>query len=97
MNLFHHEMLKAALFSRFCIPLDLGGLLFDFITIQVIEMSLTRNKFCKLKVSNIIHIASVFQDCRNIRKSIRKTTIFSLCKSPYKKNGIIIIHISVYG
>ena len=33
MDLFHHEMLKAALFSRFCIPLDLGGLLFDFITI----------------------------------------------------------------
>ena len=70
MDLFHHEMLKAALFSRFCIPLDLGGLLFDFITIQVIEMSLTRNKFCKLKVSNIIHIASVFQDCRNIRSYI---------------------------
>ena len=33
-------------------------------------MSLTRNKFCKLKVSNIIHIASVFQNCRNIRSYI---------------------------
>ena len=35
MDLFHREMLKAALFSCFCVPLDLGGLLFDFIAVQV--------------------------------------------------------------
>ena len=33
MDLLHHKMLEPALLSRFCIPLDLGGLLFDFITI----------------------------------------------------------------
>ena len=73
MDLFHHEMLKAALFSCFCVPLDLGGLLFDLITIQVIEMSLTRNKLCELKVADVVHIASVFQNCRNIRSHIGLT------------------------
>ena len=66
-------MLKAALFSRFCIPLNLGGLLLDFITIKIIKMSLTRNKPSKLKVSNIIHVASVFQNRRNIRSHIGLT------------------------
>ena len=70
MNLFHHEMLKAALFSRFCIPLNLGGLLFDFITIKIIKMSLTRSQFCKLKIADVIYITSIFQNRRDIRSHI---------------------------
>ena len=77
MNLFHHEMLKAALFGCLGIPLDFGGLLFDFIAIQVIEMRLARSQLCELKVSDIIHIASVFQDCRNIRSYIS----FTVCNA----------------
>ena len=73
MDFFHHEMLKAAFFSCFCIPLDLGGLLLNFITIQVIEMSFTRSQFCELKVANVIHVASVFQNCRDIRSHIGLT------------------------
>ena len=73
MDFFHHEMLKAAFFSCFCIPLDLGGLLLDFITIQIIKVSLTRNELCKLKVANVIHVASVFQNCRDIRSHIGLT------------------------
>ena len=73
MDLFHHEMLKTALFGCFCIPFDFGGLLLNFITVQVIEMRLTRRQLCKLKVANVIHIASVFQNCRNIRSHISFT------------------------
>ena len=73
MDFFHHEMLKAAFFSCFCIPLDLGGLLLDFITIQIIKVSLTRNELCELKVANVIHVASVFQNCRDIRSHIGLT------------------------
>ena len=73
MDFFHHEMLKTALFSCFCIPFNLGGLLFDFIAVQVIEMRLTRRQLCKLKVADVIHIASVFQNCRDIRSHISFT------------------------
>ena len=73
MDFFHHEMLKAAFFGCFCIPLDLGGLLLNFITVQVIEMSFTRSQFCELKVANVIHVASVFQNCRDIRSHISFT------------------------
>ena len=70
MDLFHHEMLKTALFSSFGIPLDLRSLLLNFIAVQVIEMSLTRSQFCELKITNVINIASIFQNCRNIRSHI---------------------------
>ena len=73
MDFFHHEMLKAAFFSCFCIPLDFSGLLLDLISIEIIKMSLAWNKFCKLKVTNIIYIASVFQNCRDIRSHIGLT------------------------
>ena len=33
-------------------------------------MRLTRNKLCELKISNVIHITSVFQNCRDIRSHI---------------------------
>ena len=73
MDFFHHEMLKAAFFGSLGIPLDFSGLLLDLITIEIIKMSLAWNKFCKLKVTNIIYIASVFQNCRNIRSHIGLT------------------------
>ena len=73
MDFFHHEMLKAAFFGSLGIPLDFSGLLLDFITVQVIEMSFTRSQFCELKVANVIHVASIFQNCRDIRSHIGLT------------------------
>ena len=73
MDFFHHEMLKAAFFGSLSIPLDFSGLLLDLISIEIIKMSLAWNKFCKLKVTNIIYIASVFQNCRDIRSHIGLT------------------------
>ena len=73
MDFFHHEMLKAAFFGSLGIPLDFSGLLLDLITVQVIEMSFTRSQFCELKVANEIHVASVFQNCRDIRSHIGLT------------------------
>ena len=70
MDLFHHEMLKAALFRRLCIPLNFRSLLLNLITIEIIKMSFTRSQLCKLKVTNVIHVASVFQNCRDIRSYI---------------------------
>ena len=77
MDFFHHEMLKAAFFSCLGIPLDFCGLLFDFIAVQVIEMRLTRNELCELKITDVVHIASVFQNCRDIRSHIG----FSVCNA----------------
>ena len=73
MDFLHHEMLKAAFFGSLGIPLDFSGLLLDLITVQVIEMSFTRSQFCELKVANVIHVASVFQNCRDIRSHIGLT------------------------
>ena len=73
MDFFHHEMLKAAFFGSLGIPLDFSGLLLDLIAVQVIEMRLTRRQLCKLKVADVIHIASVFQNCRDIRSHISFT------------------------
>ena len=70
MDLFHHEMLKAALFRRLCVPLNFRSLLLDFITVQIVEVSFTRNEPCELKISDVVHIASVFQNCRDIRSYI---------------------------
>ena len=36
-------------------------------------MSFTRSQFCELKVANVIHVASVFQNCRDIRSHIGLT------------------------
>ena len=69
-DLFHHEMLKTGLLCCLCIPFDLCCLFLDLITIEIIEMSLSRNKLCKLKVSDIVYISCVFQDCRYIRCNI---------------------------
>ena len=73
MDLLHHEMLKTALFRCLCIPLNFRCLLLDLVTIEIIKMRFTRSQLCKLKVADIINIAGIFQDCRNIRSHIGLT------------------------
>ena len=72
-DLFHHEMLKTSLLCCLCIPFDLCCLFLDLITVQIIEMSFSRNKLRKLKVSDIVYISCIFQDCRYIRCHISLT------------------------
>ena len=73
MDFLHHEMLKSTFFGSLCVPLNFRSLLLDLITVQVIEMSFTRSQLCELKVANVIHVASVFQNCRDIRSHIGLT------------------------
>ena len=87
MDLLHHEMLKTALFCCFCIPLNLCSLLFNLITIQIIKMCFTRSQLCKLKITDIIYISRIFENCWNIRSHI----CFTICNS-YNHRAILTSH-----
>ena len=67
MDLFHHKMLKSCLLCSLCIPFDLGCLLLNLITIQIIKMRFSWCQFRKLQIADIVYISGVFQDCRHIR------------------------------
>ena len=60
MDLLHHEMLKTALFSRFCIPFDLRHLPGYLIPIQVVKGNLPFLQAGHLHISDIIYISRIF-------------------------------------
>ena len=70
MDFLHHKMFESTFFCSYCIPLNLCGLLFDFVTIQIIKMCLTRSQFCKFKIIDIVNVSRIFQNCWNIRSHI---------------------------
>ena len=59
-------MLKAALFRCFCIPLDLGDLLLDLVTVQVVECHLSGADPGHLQVADIVYLSGMVQDRRYI-------------------------------
>ena len=65
-DLFHHEMLKAALFRCFRIPLDLGDLFLDLVTVQVVECHLSGADPGHLQVADIVYFSGMVQDRRYI-------------------------------
>ena len=67
MDLFHHKMLKSCLLCSLCIPFDLGCLLLNLITIQIVKGDRTICHTCHFQIANIIDSTCVFKNCRNIR------------------------------
>ena len=70
MNLLQHEMLVACFFSCFCIPFDLRWLFLNLISIQIVKGNCPVCQTCHLQVSDVINIAGIFQNRRNIRSHI---------------------------
>ena len=69
-DLLEHEMLIAALFGGFRIPLDLGQLLLQHLAVDVVEGHIALFELRDLHIADVIDIAGVFQDRRNIRGDI---------------------------
>ena len=66
MDLFHHKMLKAALFCCFRIPFDLYEFFLNLIAIQIVK---GRSSFCQssnLHISNIVDTSCILKNCRHI-------------------------------
>ena len=70
MDLLQHEMLVACFFSCFCIPFDLRWLFLNLISIQIIKGNCSICQTCHLQISDVINIAGIFQNRRNIRSHI---------------------------
>ena len=66
-DLFHHEVLIAALFRGFRVPQDFHRLLFDFVPVQVVEGNALGAEPGQFQVAHIINGAGVFQNGRHIR------------------------------
>ena len=65
-NLLEHEVLVATLFGRFCIPLDFRKRLFYDLGINVIECNITLFEFGNLHVADVVNIAGIFENGRNV-------------------------------
>ena len=63
-------MLVACFFSCFCIPFNLRWLFLNLISVQIIKGNGPICQTCHLQVSDVINIASIFQNRRNIRSHI---------------------------
>ncbi len=70
MYLFKHKVLIAALFSCLCVPFNGFELLFNFLTVEVIELNLALGESCKLMVANVINVSCIFKNSRNVRRKI---------------------------
>ena len=70
MDLLQHEMLVACFLSCFCIPFDLRWLFLNLISVQIIKGNGPICQTCHLQISNVINIAGIFQNRRNIRSHI---------------------------
>ena len=70
MDLLQHEMLVACFFSCFCIPFDLRWLFLNLISVQIVKGNGPICQTCHLQISNVINIAGIFQNRRNIRSHI---------------------------
>ena len=69
-DLLHHKMLKSGFFGGLGIPLDLGGLLFDLVAVQIVEMRFARGQLGKFQIADVIHIAGILQNGGHIRGHI---------------------------
>ena len=65
-DLLHHEMLIAAFFGCFGIPLDGGGRLFDALLIDVVELNVVRRHADDLLIVNVVDRAGVLEQGRNV-------------------------------
>ena len=70
MDLLQHEMLVACFFSCFCIPFDLRWLFLNLISVQIVKGNSSICQTCHLQISDVINIAGIFQNRRNIRSHI---------------------------
>ena len=70
MDLLQHEMLVACFFSCFCIPFDLRWLFLNLISVQIVKGNGPIYQTCHLQISDVINIAGIFQNRRNIRSHI---------------------------
>ena len=59
MNLLHHEVLVAALFGGFGVPLDFRQGLFNDITVQVEEGHVSAGQPGHFHIADIIHISGI--------------------------------------
>ena len=74
-NLLHHKMLETALFSGFRVPLDLGQFLFDLFLVNVVEGDLACGNLCNFTVADVIDIAGIAKDRRNVGGQIGLTVL----------------------
>ena len=63
-------MLITALFSSFGIPLYLGELFLDLITVDVVECSLALFKPSYLHITDIVNVSCIFEYCGNVRSNV---------------------------
>ena len=70
MDFLQHEMLVACFFSCFCIPFDLRWLFLNLISVQIVKGNGPIYQTCHLQISDVINIAGIFQNRRNIRSHI---------------------------
>ena len=73
-DLFDHEVLKTALFSRFGIPCYVSLFDFDLVSVEVKEVHFTRKDPDRMKIVNIVDVAGVLK-ARNDSPSAVPITI----------------------
>ena len=66
----HHEMFKACFFGSFGIPFDFGQRFFDYFFINVVESNLAVSQTSHFQIANVIYLAGVFQNSRNVAGNI---------------------------
>ena len=70
MNLLNHEMLIAGLLRGLRIPFNLYKLLFNLVTVQIVEGNLSLLYPAQLHIADIIYISRMLQNRRHIRRNI---------------------------
>ena len=66
MDLLEHEVLVAALFSSFCVPLYLCEFLLDLLTVDVVESYSALFKLSYFIVADVVNVSCVLEDSRNV-------------------------------